>query len=193
MSRAAHLTWGVALFGVACGDPAFVSLGRNVQSVASAADAGSPAVGSPAVGSLVPDDMSCAQGGASDLPDDVLSPVDIAALDCQAGAPQPPLGCPLTGERELIDSPCEQRQPVSCSEDLSAMLFDVIGRCTDLAYQLIVSFDAGCATAFRIEALQPLASPSVRECVAGRLAAERYDCAQTVDCALGSTFPRVTR
>ena len=114
----------------------------------------------------------------------------------QPESPTLPLGCPLSGTSEPVDTACEQRLLLSCPEDASRMLFDVIARCTELAYQLTVRFDAGCATAFRLDASQALgilASPGVHDCVAARLTAERYECAQTVDCAVGSTFPLITR
>lgn len=184
MSRARSRACCAVLLGLACGDPEFVSLGRNLQSVAGGPDAGSPSAGEPAISACEP-----AQA-ASDLPDDVLSPIDPGELDCELPVP---VGCPLTGESEPIDAPCEQRQLVPCREP-GRLLFDVLAGCTELSYQLTVHFESGCATAFRIDALEALASPSsVQECVAAHLAAERYDCEQTIGCAIGSTFPRITR
>ena len=184
------------LLASACSEPSFVSLGRNSQSVeSSSADAGS------LPDSLLPTGAdSCGNPQLSS--DDPATPGADLSFGCELEPQGEPLGlpvCGLVGEILPIDSACEQRRPLPCPEadgqpaSPSHLLFDVIGRCTDLAYQITVTFAAGCATAFSIEAREPLVAPSVRACVAARLAAERYDCAQTVDCATGGTFPPVTR
>ena len=74
-----------------------------------------------------------------------------------------------------------------------ALLFDVLARCTELEYELSATFSAGCASAFTLQPLKTLVSPAVGDCVAARLSAERYDCAQTVSCAQARNYSIVTR
>jgi hypothetical protein len=192
VSRASSLL--CALLACACSEPAFVSLGRNVQSVASSSPDGGSAL-----------DVSSAEGacGSAQLvSDDPATPgADLSfgwEIDPQPDPALLPV-CELVGESVPIDSACEQRLPLTCPEAdgeparARALLFDVIARCTDLAYRITATFDAGCATAFSIESLEPLVVPSVRACVAARLQTERYDCMQIAGCDKASTYPLPTR
>ena len=149
----------VALLASACAEPVYVSLGRNIQTVAAQPDAGA------------------AQPSTLSDPASPLCPQDLITGD--------PTEVP-------IDTPCEARIPLTCPDDLDRLLFDVIARCTDLAYRINATFEAGCATAFHLEPLEALVSPAVSDCVNARLSQERYDCAPA-PCAAASTYPIPTR
>jgi hypothetical protein len=178
--------WLVLLLA-ACGDPAYVSLGRNAQSVASSADTGSP------------DASTLASACQDPIPNDPLSPISFGCAIDPSLMPPSELECEHGPEMIPVGTSCVQRQPTSCPEALGdparlqRMVFDVIARCTDLAYKVTATFTGGCATAFSIQALELPVATGVSECVAARLSAERYDCAGSSECAYGSTYPIIAR
>ncbi|MEO8184787.1 MAG: hypothetical protein ABI895_38760 [Deltaproteobacteria bacterium] len=148
---------------VACTEPTFVSLGRNLQQVARP-DAGAVA--------------ACSEplSGCDDAPADPPS--------CELGTPS-----------VALDAACDTRRPVACPDSLTSdparlnrLLSDLLGGCSGRAHYLAVLFSGGCASAFSLEPLDAPGAEAASACIAARLGAESYACAESLDCGVGSTF-----
>jgi len=108
--------------------------------------------------------------------------------------------CQLGNDPTTIDSACDTRHLVACPSDLMSdplrvnrLLTDLLGGCTERSHRLTVTFSAGCASAFSLEPIDAPGTESASGCVAAHLAAERYACAESLDCGFGSTFLIPTR
>jgi hypothetical protein len=179
------------LFASACSEPTFVSLGRNIQSVASAGAGPDPDLfpfPDPTPDPDLASVESCSESPAADSP---LS---------GCSDPTDPASCQLGNDPTTIDSACDTRHLVVCPSDLMSdplrvnrLLTDLLGGCTERSHRLTVTFSAGCASAFSLEPIDAPGTESASGCVAAHLAAERYACAESLDCGFGSTFLIPTR
>ena len=92
-----------------------------------------------------------------------------------------------------IVTDCELRAAVECPainesepEPVSALLTRMIIGCVGYRNRLTVRFSLGCATSFD---LVDTSDTMLAACVAARLSAERYPCAEPVACGQGIYFP----
>jgi len=164
------LAAGLAACGLAaCTGPTFVSLGRNTERVARP-DAGAVS--------------SCSESPSGDS---LLSGCDEGPIE--------PLSCELAPPSVALDSACDTRRFVACPDSLSGdgarsnrLLSELLAGCTERSHYLTVLFNGGCASAFSLAPRDAPGADAASACVAARLGAERYPCAEAVDCGVGSTF-----
>jgi len=180
-----------ALMALACTEPTFVSLGRNTQNVASAD----------------PDpELASAPLGPDPEYGLVADPEPTATLESCASSPDgcehppEPTSCTLGNAAITIGTACDTRRPVACPSDLASdgdrvkrLLSDVLAECTERGHYLTVTFSAGCADAFSLDPLDAPGAEGASACLAARFAAERYPCAESIACAVGSTFAIIAR
>jgi hypothetical protein len=174
------MTWrtrslaAVAVVVAGCSDPYYVSLGGNAAELAS--DAGVTSTCASDEGTLVPG-SSC-----EPLPDvdrcETSSPIVSLAGDCAARAlvPCPPLTATTSGSLE--------------QDALDVLLTSLLRSCGQVNPNVVrARFEAGCATSFAMDfAPGGDAGDPIGDCVARRLGAERYACAESIGCGVGEVF-----
>jgi hypothetical protein len=163
----------VAVLVAGCSEPYYVSLGGN------AAELGSDA-------------------GAT-----VCTSDEVMLVPGTCGEPAPVIDrCETTSPIVALDADCSARTLVSCpapvvltsgsleQDALAQLLTELLRSCQMQPNALRVRFSAGCATSFAIDfaASLPDAGDATADCVALRLGAERYDCAENIACGVGEIF-----
>lgn len=164
----------LAALATSCADPYYVSLGGNAAelerdaSVAPSCSSDEVMLVPGSCGEPVPDVDRCETSSA-------FIPLDV---DCSARAL---VTCPspmvlTSGSLEL--------------DALDALLTSLLRSCDVNPNAVRVRFAGGCATGFALDfdLVQGDAGRSLGDCVAARLGSERYDCAESIECGVGSVF-----
>jgi len=163
-----------AAVALGCSDPYYVSLGGNAAELER--DAG-------VVTSCPSDEVMLVPGSCAE-PSPVVdrcetsSPVVSLAGECadRALVQCPPLTTSTSGSLD--------------QDALDVLLTSLLRSCGQVNPNVVrVRLESGCATSFAID-LAPGgdAGDPVADCVALRLGAERYDCAESVACGVGEVF-----
>jgi hypothetical protein len=180
--RSAQLAWLLTTLGVAtsCADAYYVSLGGNAAELASdaaapASDAGIVPICTPSSDELIPG-STC---GEPEPPPD----------RCRSDAVSVSVASDCSGRRVLAcPEPTSSRSASREGDALDTLLTLLLRQCGDEPNALRVRFESGCATSFALDVSESATFPALPACVAARLEAERYACAENVACGVGDVY-----